>query len=136
MATPLNRIGTEAPDVNDAAAVTLDFDRFFEDEYPRLFAALCLTTRDRDEAEELTQEAFVRVFERWDRVSVMTEPGGYLHAAAMNLFRKRYRRARVAERLRSLRASPPKTRSPRSTTVTCWFVRCATCPPSNEPRSC
>lgn len=92
--------------MNDAAAVTLDFDRFFEDEYPRLFAALCLTTRDREEAEELTQEAFVRVFERWDRVSVMTEPGGYLHAAAMNLFRKRYRRARVAERL------PIPTREP------------------------
>ena len=31
-------------------------------------------TRNRFEAEELTQEAFVRVLERWDRVSGMEIP--------------------------------------------------------------
>jgi DNA-directed RNA polymerase specialized sigma24 family protein len=31
-------------------------------------ASLCLVTGDRFEAEEIAQEALVRVYERWDRV--------------------------------------------------------------------
>ncbi len=33
---------------------------------PRLFGALCLVTGDRDEAEEIMQDAFLRLWERWD----------------------------------------------------------------------
>jgi RNA polymerase sigma-70 factor, ECF subfamily len=73
-----------------------DFEAFFEDEYPRLFGALCLVTRNRHEAEEIAQDAFLKVWERWDRVSEMDEPVGYLYRTAMNVFRKRYRRAALA----------------------------------------
>jgi RNA polymerase sigma-70 factor (ECF subfamily) len=79
-----------------AAGAPIDFDGFFMDQRPRLFAALCLTTGDRQEAEELTQEAFVRVLERWPSVSMMQDPSGYLFVTAMNQFRKRYRRAKLA----------------------------------------
>ena len=44
------------------------------------------------------QDAFLRVWERWDRVSVMDRPDGYLFRTAMNVFRKRVRRAHVAAR--------------------------------------
>lgn len=83
--------------VDDAstAGVPIDFDLFFAEQRPRLFAALCLTTGDRQEAEELTQDAFVRVLERWTAVSGMEDPSGYLFVTAMNLFRKRYRRAKL-----------------------------------------
>ena len=44
------------------------------------------------------QDAFLRVWERWDRVGTMDDPVGYLYRTAMNLFRKRYRRALLAVR--------------------------------------
>ena len=62
----------------------LSFDEFFQDEYPRLFATMCLTTGSRHEAEEIAQDAFVRLLERWDRVGVLAEPAGFLYRTAMN----------------------------------------------------
>jgi RNA polymerase sigma-70 factor (ECF subfamily) len=55
-------------------------------------------TGDRAEAEELMQDSFLKVWERWDRVGSMDDPVGYLYRTAMNLFRKRYRRALLAIR--------------------------------------
>ncbi len=81
------------------------FDAFFTTHQHRLFTAMCLVTRDRSEAEDITQEAFVQVLERWDRVSVMDDSEGYLYRTAMNTFRKRYRRSLVAIR-RTLRPAP------------------------------
>jgi RNA polymerase sigma factor (sigma-70 family) len=72
------------------------FEQFFEREQERLLRALSVITGSRREAEDLAQSAFVKVFERWDKVAVMDEPAGYLHRTAMNLFRNQYRRARVA----------------------------------------
>ncbi len=42
------------------------------------------------------QDAFLKVWERWDQVDAMDDPVGYLYRTAMNLFRKRYRRAVLA----------------------------------------
>jgi RNA polymerase sigma-70 factor (ECF subfamily) len=83
----------------------LSFEEFFDREKAGLYGALCLVVHDRHEAEDLTQDAFVRVFERWDRVSSMGDPRGYLYRTAMNVFRSRYRRARIALR-RSAGALP------------------------------
>jgi len=44
-----------------------DFEAFFRFEHERLFRAMWLLTRDPHEAEEVTQEAFLRLWERWDR---------------------------------------------------------------------
>ena len=74
------------------------FEDFFASQSGRLYGALCLITQDPSEAEDVGQEAFVRVFERWDRVSAMDDPEGYLYRVAMNIVRSRYRRARVATR--------------------------------------
>jgi RNA polymerase sigma-70 factor, ECF subfamily len=74
------------------------FDEFYAQERDGLFGALVLITGNRHEAEELTQEAFVAVWERWSRVAGMENPAGYLYRTAMNGFRKRRRRAAVALR--------------------------------------
>jgi RNA polymerase sigma-70 factor (ECF subfamily) len=55
-------------------------------------------TGNRHEAEEIMQDAFLRLWERWDRVSTMDQPVGFLYRTAMNLYRKRLRRAAVAMR--------------------------------------
>ena len=79
-----------------AEAATRDFPGFFDAEYTRLFRAMAIVTRDLHEAEDLTQDAFARVWERWDRVGAMDDPTGYLYRTAMNVHRSAVRRARRA----------------------------------------
>jgi len=83
---------------DSVAELAMRFDDFFEREKADLYSALCLVTRNRHEAEELTQDAFVRLLERWDRVGRMSDPRGYLYRTAMNAFRSRHRRAALAAR--------------------------------------
>jgi RNA polymerase sigma-70 factor, ECF subfamily len=74
------------------------FEAFFEDNRARLFGAMCLVTGNRQEAEEITQDAFLKLWERWGRVSLLEDPPGYLFRTAMNVFRNRRRRAALAVR--------------------------------------
>jgi RNA polymerase sigma factor (sigma-70 family) len=74
------------------------FETFFRDEYERLFRALCLFTGTTHDAEEVAQEAFVIVWERWERVGAMDSPTGFLYRVAMNAARRRFRRGMVARR--------------------------------------
>jgi len=75
-----------------------DFEAFFEAEHERLLRALFIVTGSAEEADELMQDAFVAVWERWDRVGSMQDPTGYLYRTAMNRFRSRLRSARLAAR--------------------------------------
>ena len=74
------------------------FESFFGDGQLRLLRAMYLVTGNRDDARELTQEAYARVWERWDRVAAMDDPDGYLYRTAMNLWRSRSRRLMSAIR--------------------------------------
>jgi len=85
------------------AVTAAGFETFFAEHADGLFGALCLVTRNRAEAEEVAQDAFLVVWERWDRVARMDEPAGYLYRVAMNTARKRFRRATIAARLRVTR---------------------------------
>ena len=84
------------------------FEDFFELEHERLLRALYLVTGNRTEAEDIMQEAFVKVLERWDTVRWMDDPTGYLYRTAMNTFRTRYRRGLTA--LRKLVSLAPRER--------------------------
>ncbi len=70
------------------------FETFFDAEYERLTRALVLVCGSLAEAEDLAQEAMVRVYERWGRVAGMSSSSGYLYRTAMNLHRSRLRRLR------------------------------------------
>jgi RNA polymerase sigma-70 factor, ECF subfamily len=72
------------------------FDEFFQAHYERLLRVLFLASGDRHEAEDLAQEAFVKVYERWDRIRRIDDPVGYLYRVALNARRSRLRRLRVA----------------------------------------
>jgi RNA polymerase sigma-70 factor, ECF subfamily len=79
--------------VEDVANGTpTSFEVFFETERIRLYRVLFAITGSRQEAEDISQEAFLRVWERWDRVAALDEPVGYLHRTAMNVLRDRRRR--------------------------------------------
>jgi RNA polymerase sigma-70 factor (ECF subfamily) len=88
-------------------AAVLSFEEFFQAEHVRLARALYLLAGSSAEADELTQEAMVRVYERWDRVRQMDSPQGYLFRTAMNLHRSRLRRvASMARHILNATPSP------------------------------
>src|SRR3954470_24141876 len=74
------------------------FQLFVEAESAKFHGALRLLTRDRTEAEDLMQDALLKVWERWEHEYTLDDPAGYLYRTAMNLYRKRMRRAAVAVR--------------------------------------
>ena len=82
----------------DATSTAEAFEAFFDAERVRLLGALIVMTGNRAEAEELSQDAFLKVWERWDRVVAMENPAGYLYRTALNLHRQGLRRASVAMR--------------------------------------
>jgi RNA polymerase sigma-70 factor (sigma-E family) len=74
------------------------FEAFFQQHHEPLLRAMYLTTGDRHEAEDLAQDAFVRLYERWPRIRGLEDPRGYLYRTALNLRRSRLRRLAVAAR--------------------------------------
>ncbi len=69
-----------------------------------MYRALCLMTANPAEAEDILQDAFATVWVRWARVGAMENPGAYLQRVAMNVFRRRARRAPLLRRLPGRRA--------------------------------
>src|SRR3989442_10661766 len=96
MSAPLHAVPGSTPGGGDVAKGPLIFESFFDDEYARLYAALGLVTGSRAEAEELAQDAFLKLWERWDRVRGLEDPTGFLYRTALNLARSRFRRAKLA----------------------------------------
>lgn len=81
------------------------FDEFVEDEHERLYKALYFVTGNREDAEDLAQESFLKLWERWDQLDRIEDPTGYLFRVALNGFRMRRRRAAMAlRRLAPVRA--------------------------------
>jgi RNA polymerase sigma factor (sigma-70 family) len=93
-------------------AYAASFEDFFELEHESLFGALYLLSGNRSDAEDLTQLAFLKVWERWSLVQEMENPTGYLYRTAMNRFRSQRRRAAVAARraYRQVRGGDPMDR--------------------------
>jgi RNA polymerase sigma-70 factor (ECF subfamily) len=91
---------------SEVVAVAHSFEDFFELEQERLLRLLWMVTGSLQEAEDIVQDAFLRVWERWPKVSSMDSPTGYLHHAAMNIFRNRARRARLGLR-QAITSDPP-----------------------------
>ena len=83
---------------SERVQVRAHFDDFFEEEHERLFKALYFVTGNRHDAEELMQDAFLKLWERWGEIHRIADPTGYLFRVALNGFRMRRRRAAMAIR--------------------------------------
>jgi RNA polymerase sigma-70 factor (ECF subfamily) len=106
---PAHIVGLEGAAEVDQSELT--FEDLFQAEHQALFRALYLIVGNAQEAEELMQDAFLKVWERWDRVSRMDNPAGYLCRIAVNGARSRIRRLRLAAR-RTIAAATPPTPDP------------------------
>jgi RNA polymerase sigma-70 factor (ECF subfamily) len=74
------------------------FEDLFLDVHDRLYRALYFITGSAADAEELMQDAFLKLWERWDRLDTIDDPVAYLFRVALNGSRMRARRARMATR--------------------------------------
>jgi RNA polymerase sigma factor (sigma-70 family) len=70
---------------------------FCRAEHRRLVGALSLYCRDRHLAEELAQDALIRVIGNWPAVQRLDSPSAWVHRVAINLANSHLRR-RLAER--------------------------------------
>ena len=73
--------------------------------YGELYRLALLLTHDAATAEDLTHDAFVRVYARWHAVDDQSRAAAYLRATLVNLARSRWRRQRVADRRRPTNAT-------------------------------
>src|SRR5439155_294679 len=78
-----------------ADSTSRSFEEFFRDEHARLLRALFLVTGNEGEAEELMQEAFLRVWEQWDRVGRLDTPRDDEFERLVRLRRRRQQTRRI-----------------------------------------
>jgi RNA polymerase sigma-70 factor (ECF subfamily) len=82
-----------------------DFDAWYVDARSSLAPALSAWCGDPAIGADAIDEAFVRCFEHWAHVRSLTSPEGWVWRTAMNVVRRRVRRARMEERLLRRRAA-------------------------------
>lgn len=70
----------------------LRFERWYPAAHRRMVAALALTCGQVDEAVEAVDEAFARLYERWDSVVANGDPSAWTYRVAVNVLRRRLRR--------------------------------------------
>jgi RNA polymerase sigma-70 factor (ECF subfamily) len=75
------------------------FEAWYRREHPRLVTLVSAAIGDADAGREAVDEALVRAFERWDKVSSMSSPAGWTYRVALNVARRRARRRAMERRL-------------------------------------
>lgn len=67
------------------------FEAFFGEHYESVVRGLSVAFREPLLAEEAAQEAFTRAYTRWERVSGMERPAGWVYVVAVRVARRRRR---------------------------------------------
>jgi RNA polymerase sigma-70 factor (ECF subfamily) len=75
-----------------AVPATMDFDDCFRDLFPGVARAAALVARDRQLGPDIAQEAFARLYERWDRIESRDHARNFAYRVAVNLARSHLRR--------------------------------------------
>ena len=74
-----------------------DFSEFVRAQHARLFRTVYLLTGDYHQAEDVVQATFMRLYQRWGRISAMRDPGTYARKVAVNQVWPRRRRRSSGE---------------------------------------
>ena len=73
-----------------------DFADFYAATWPRTLACTYALTGDRGAAEEIAQEAYVKAWSHWRKVSHYDQPAAWVRQVATRQAVSRWRRAKVA----------------------------------------
>ena len=72
-----------------------DYAWFYRTEYPTVSRTVFFIVHDRAKAEDITQEAFVRLLERWRRVARYERPDAWVRRVAIRLAVRSAQRERL-----------------------------------------
>src|SRR6187455_2015855 len=75
-----------------------DFDETFRDSYERLVRSLAVACGDAEAAADAVQDAFLRAYARWRRISRYDDPVGWVRHVALNRLRDHFRRLERRDR--------------------------------------
>ncbi|MDY7090417.1 MAG: SigE family RNA polymerase sigma factor [Actinomycetota bacterium] len=96
-----------------AAEPPADFDAVYAAQYANLTVQLYAYFGDRQEAQDVVQEAFCRALRRWSKVSRYDDPVAWVRRVAWNLAVSRWRRSRTAlSFVRRQRLQEPQVEGP------------------------
>jgi RNA polymerase sigma-70 factor (ECF subfamily) len=83
-----------------------EFTDLYEKHFSELAAQVCAYLGDATEAQDLVQEAFLRAWQRWDKVGGYEEPVAWVRRVAWNLATSRHRRNQVARKFLQKSSAP------------------------------
>jgi DNA-directed RNA polymerase specialized sigma24 family protein len=83
------------------------FEAWYRSQYPHVVRVLAVVGGDVDVACDAAAEAFTRALAQWSRVSAMESPSGWAYTVALNVLRRRQRRARLERLLAQRPPAPP-----------------------------
>jgi RNA polymerase sigma-70 factor (ECF subfamily) len=84
-----------------------DFATLYQTRFGDLAAQLYAFTGDALETQDLVQEAFIRAWQRWDRIGRYDDPAAWVRRAAWNLAITRHKRLKIFSRVRDQAPTPP-----------------------------
>lgn len=82
--------------MTDDPLYSTELQDLYSSTYPRLVGLLTVAAGRREDAEEIVQEAFMRLIPRWDRIVEYDDPEAWLRGVAFRLLSNRRRLARRA----------------------------------------
>jgi RNA polymerase sigma-70 factor (ECF subfamily) len=88
-------------------AVNQDFVSLYQSRFADLAAQLYAFTGDALETHDLVQEAFIRAWQRWGKVSAYDDPVAWVRRVAWNLAMTRHRRWKLLRLITEHRDAPP-----------------------------
>ena len=90
----------------------LAVEQLYAAAYARLVGVTTLAAGSRAEAEDVVQEAFLRLLHRWDKVAAYDDPEAWVRAVAFRLLSNRARKVRNGLRAVARLPDPPQEPSP------------------------
>jgi RNA polymerase sigma-70 factor (ECF subfamily) len=98
-----------------------EYDLLFSAEFPAVMRTVYLILHELDDAEDITQDAFVQLLKNWKKVSRYDRPGAWVRRVAIRLAMESLRRERLRSRLERT-TDPPRGRRPAETDIL-WAIR-------------
>lgn len=76
------------------------------DTYGRdLYSFCCCVTNDRQKADDLYQDTFLKLYESFDRITIRTNPKSFLMGVALNLYRNYKRKLSARQKITGIGVS-------------------------------